>query len=81
MKLLRFGEKGQEKPGLIDTDNKIRDLSAIIPDFDNKTLAQPDLITRLQSLDINSLPLIAATPRIGSCINVSGKIMCIGYNG
>ena len=80
MKLLRFVENGQEQPGILDTKNRIRNLSAIISDFDARTLNQADLITRLHALEVDSLPLIKTSPRIGSCIEMSGKIICIGYN-
>ncbi|MEP3670641.1 MAG: ureidoglycolate lyase, partial [Roseibium sp.] len=62
MKLLRFGAPGQEKPGLLDADNRVRDLSAIVPDFSNDALL-PESIERLRGLDISTLPLVEGTPQ------------------
>ncbi|SDB16421.1 ureidoglycolate lyase [Pseudomonas sp. NFACC23-1] len=79
MKLLRYGEKGSEKPGLLDADNQIRDLSAHVPDITGQALG-PDSLTALATLDPRSLPLVAGQPRIGACVGQVGKFICIGLN-
>ena len=79
MKLLRYGPAGQEKPGLLDRDGKIRDLSAIVRDIDGATLA-PASLDRLRRLDPATLPLVAGTPRLGPCVGSVGKIVAIGLN-
>ena len=68
MKLLRYGLKGQEKPGLLDKDNHIRDLSHIIEDINPKTLSKETLL-HLSKLDPNTLPIVASNPRMGACVN------------
>lgn len=77
MKLLRYGPQGQEKPGLLDADGAIRDLSAHIPDLAGPVLAD---LTRLAGIDPLSLPLVPGTPRIGPCVAGTGKFICIGLN-
>ena len=67
MKLLRYGPAGQEKPGLLDRDGKIRDLSGAVRDIDGETLA-PASLDRLRRLDPASLPLVAGSPRLGPCV-------------
>ena len=79
MKLLRYGPPGQEKPGLLDRDGKIRDLSAIVGDIDGAALASASL-TRLRGLDPASLPLVSGTPRLGPCVGAISKIVAIGLN-
>lgn len=79
MKLLRYGEKGSEKPGLLDADNQIRDLSAHVPDIAGQALG-PDSLAALATLDPRSLPLVAGQPRIGACVGQVGKFICIGLN-
>ncbi|UQI28972.1 ureidoglycolate lyase [Pseudomonas bijieensis] len=79
MKLLRYGEKGSEKPGLLDTDNRIRDLSGHVPDIAGQALG-PDSLAALAALDPRSLPLVAGQPRIGACVGQVGKFICIGLN-
>jgi 2,4-diketo-3-deoxy-L-fuconate hydrolase len=79
MKLLRYGLKGQEKPGLLDNAGKIRDLSAIIADINPEALA-PAALDRLRKLDPASLPLVAGAPRIGTCLTQIPKIVCVGLN-
>ena len=83
MKLLRYGPAGQEKPGILDSDGKVRDLSAIVPDIAGDTLSKQG-IARLQALDVASLPLVAGTPqsdlRLGPCVAGVGKFVCIGLN-
>ncbi|MBV7434567.1 fumarylacetoacetate hydrolase family protein [Cardiobacteriaceae bacterium TAE3-ERU3] len=78
MKLLRYGNKGQEKPGLLDDDGKIRDLSAVVEDIDGATLANK--LGELQKLDVSSLPVVDGEPRLGACVGKVGKFICIGLN-
>ena len=79
MKLLRYGEKGSEKPGLLDSDNRIRDLSGHVPDIAGQVLG-PDSLAALAALDPRSLPLVTGQPRIGACVGQVGKFICIGLN-
>ena len=77
MKLVRYGSRGAEKPGLIDADGRIRDLSAHVPDIAGDVLANLD---RLQAIDPASLPLVEGNPRYGACVGQIGKFICIGLN-
>ena len=77
MKLVRYGARGTEKPGLIDAEGRIRDLSAHVPDIAGDVLANLD---RLQGIDPASLPLVAGNPRYGACVGQIGKFICIGLN-
>jgi 2-keto-4-pentenoate hydratase/2-oxohepta-3-ene-1,7-dioic acid hydratase in catechol pathway len=79
MKLLRYGLPGREKPGLLDRDGRIRDLSGIVPDIAGATLS-PEGLARLRALDPNSLPLVEGSPRLGPCVAGTAKFMCIGLN-
>jgi 2-keto-4-pentenoate hydratase/2-oxohepta-3-ene-1,7-dioic acid hydratase in catechol pathway len=79
MKLLRYGARGQEKPGLLDRDGKIRDLSGQIADLGPEQLA-PSSLERLKKLDPATLPLVSGTPRIGPCVAKVGKLPCVGLN-
>lgn len=79
MKLLRFGNSGEEKPGIIDSNGKIRDLSSVINDINGQTISQESL-GKLKKLDILSLPEVTGNPRIGPCVNDVGKFLCIGLN-
>ncbi|MBD9585485.1 fumarylacetoacetate hydrolase family protein [Pseudomonas sp. PDM03] len=79
MKLLRYGEKGSEKPGLLDADNQIRDLSAHVPDIAGLALS-PESLATLAAIDPSSLPIVAGKPRIGACVGQVGKFVCIGLN-
>ena len=79
MKLLRFGAAGAEKPGALDADGILRDLSAVVPDIAGATLL-PESLERLRQLDLTSLPAVAGTPRIGPCVGAVGKFLCIGLN-
>ena len=79
MKLLRYGPAGQEKPGLLDRDGKIRDLSGAVRDIDGKALS-PASLDRLRRLDPATLPLVSGTPRLGPCVGSVSKIVAIGLN-
>jgi len=79
MKLLRYGPRGQEKPGLLDRDGKIRDLSGTISDVTPAVLA-PAALDRLRRLDPAKLPLVSGTPRIGPCVAQVSKLVCVGLN-
>jgi 2-keto-4-pentenoate hydratase/2-oxohepta-3-ene-1,7-dioic acid hydratase in catechol pathway len=79
MKLLRYGPRGQEKPGLLDRAGQIRDLSGVVRDIDGAALAPAEL-TRLRSLDPAGLPLISGSPRLGPCVGDTSKIVAIGLN-
>ncbi|WP_448554448.1 fumarylacetoacetate hydrolase family protein [Thalassotalea montiporae] len=79
MKLLRFGAKGAEKPGILDANGNIRDLSSAVTDIDGQTLSHESL-SRLNAIDINSLPIVDGQTRLGACVNNVGKFICIGLN-
>ncbi len=79
MKLIRYGEPNQERPGLLDNFGKLRDLSQVIPDLTGEHLL-PDSIQRLRELDVNGLPEVNGNPRIGPCVSQIGKFICIGLN-
>ena len=79
MKLLRFGEAGAEKPGLLDSDGNIRDLSGHVDDLGGTNIS-PDALAKLAKIDVNSLPLVDGSPRFGPCVAGTGKFMCIGLN-
>ena len=79
MKLVRYGAAGAEKPGLLDPEGRIRDLSGQIPDIDGAALSD-EALARLRALDPGSLPLVEGSPRLGPCVGQIGKFMCIGLN-
>ncbi|RCK41084.1 fumarylacetoacetate hydrolase family protein [Thalassospira xiamenensis] len=79
MKLLRFGAAGAEKPGLLDPDGVIRDLSAVIEDFNPDTISDA-IFTKIAALDPKNLPAVSGNPRIGACVAKPGKFICIGLN-
>ena len=79
MKLLRFGVGGAEKPGIVDPDGAIRDLSGVVRDIDGSALL-PDALARLGALDLTALPVVESSPRIGPCVASVGKFICIGLN-
>src|SRR6266478_3337637 len=78
MKLLRYGPPGQEKPGLLDRDGKIRDLSTV-RDIDGESLS-PASLDRPRRLDPATLPLVAGSPRLGPCVGHVSKVVAIGLN-
>ncbi|MCV4273922.1 ureidoglycolate lyase [Pseudomonas capsici] len=79
MKLLRYGEKGSESPGLLDANNQIRDLGAHVADIAGDVLS-PAGLAALAAIDPASLPLVPGKPRIGPCVGQVGKFICIGLN-
>ncbi len=79
MKLLRYGEPGRERPGLLDASGQIRDLGGEVEDLVPETLDEGSL-ARLRSLDPRDLPLVDGEPRIGPCVARPGKFLCIGLN-
>ena len=79
MKLLRVGQKGSEKPAVLDKDGKIRDISSHVKDL-NPDHLNFETISKLQNADLSSLPELSASDRIGSCITNPGKFVAIGLN-
>lgn len=78
MKLLRYGVKGQEKPGILDPQGQIRDLSSVIQDINGQVIATE--LDKIRNLDLSSLPLVAEDVRLGACVGNIGKFICIGLN-
>ncbi|MDC0200359.1 fumarylacetoacetate hydrolase family protein [Candidatus Pelagibacter sp.] len=79
MKLLRVGEKGKEKPATLDKNSKIRDLSSHIKDFNSDNL-KLEKVSKLKNINLDTLPEIKSSERIGACINKPGKFVAIGLN-
>jgi 2-keto-4-pentenoate hydratase/2-oxohepta-3-ene-1,7-dioic acid hydratase in catechol pathway len=79
MKLVRFGPAGKEKPGLVDADGKLRDLSRKVKDIDAAALA-PAKLKELAKLDPKKLPLVKGKPRLGACVAMPSKFVAIGLN-
>ena len=79
MKLLREGEKGKEKPAILDTDGKIRDISSHINDLNPENL-NFETMSKIQSADTSNLPELSSNQRVGSCITSPGKFVAIGLN-
>src|ERR1043166_5877321 len=79
MKLLRYGPVGNEKPGLLDSDGGLRELSGVVHDIAGETLS-PQSLARLARLDPKSLPPVTGAPRLGPCVGNIGKFICIGLN-
>ncbi|WP_368565177.1 fumarylacetoacetate hydrolase family protein [Pseudoxanthomonas sp. UTMC 1351] len=79
MKLLRYGESGREKPGLLDSQGKIRDLSGVVNDIAGYALSA-DGLAKLRVLDPASLPEVPGTPRLGPPVGQVGKFICVGLN-
>src|SRR4030095_11892209 len=79
MKLVRYGPAGREKPGLIDADGKLRDLSKKVKDIDAASLAPAEL-AKLKKLDTKKLPLVKGKPRLGRCVATPSKFVAIGLN-
>jgi len=79
MRLVRFGPRGSEKPGLIDTQGILRDLSSVVSDIHGPTLS-PESLARLRALDTSSLPAMPADTRLGPCVGQVPNVVCIGLN-
>ncbi|SDR29727.1 fumarylacetoacetate hydrolase family protein [Pseudovibrio sp. Tun.PSC04-5.I4] len=79
MKLLRYGDLNAEKPGILDADGNIRDLSGVVGDIAHDTLGD-EALAKIAALDLSSLPLVEGNPRIGACVGNVGKFICIGLN-
>jgi 2-keto-4-pentenoate hydratase/2-oxohepta-3-ene-1,7-dioic acid hydratase in catechol pathway len=79
MKLLRYGEPGQEKPGILDGDGKIRDLSGVVQDLSGAALGRESL-SRIKALDLKTLPLVEGSPRLGAPVGLVPKFLGIGLN-
>ncbi|WP_163934095.1 fumarylacetoacetate hydrolase family protein [Paraferrimonas sp. SM1919] len=79
MKLLRFGPQGQEKPGILDAQGQIRDLSGIVSDINGAALSDA-MLAKLKALDLTTLPVVEGDVRYGSCVTNVGKFICIGLN-
>ena len=83
MKLLRHGPRGQERPGVLDAEGRVRDLSAVVPDIAGDVLTAAGL-ARLRGLDLATLPVVDGAPqaglRLGPCVGAVGKFICIGLN-
>jgi 2,4-diketo-3-deoxy-L-fuconate hydrolase len=79
MKLLRYGNKGVERPGVLDSEGRIRDLSGVVEDIHGAVFA-PETMKKLRGLKLEALPLVEGNPRLGPCIGAVGKFICIGLN-
>ena len=79
MKLLRYGKLGKEKPGVLDSEGRIRDLSAHISDISGETIS-PKSLAKLRKIKIDTLPIVRGKPRIGACVTGSQKFVAIGLN-
>jgi 2-keto-4-pentenoate hydratase/2-oxohepta-3-ene-1,7-dioic acid hydratase in catechol pathway len=79
MKLLRYGAPGQEQPGILDADGKIRSLAGVVDDINPATLDAAAL-SAIAGQDVSALPVVAGDPRIGPCVGQVGKLVCIGLN-
>src|SRR5215469_66728 len=77
MKFVRFGKPGKERPGLIDGDGKIRDLTDIVPDISGESLG-PRTLAKLRKIKPHSLPLANSRSRIGSCVGQLGNVIAVG---
>ena len=78
MKLVRYGVKGAEKPGIVDVTGRIRDLSAVVTDINGQVLAHE--LDKIRALDLETLPLVEEGVRYGACVGNIGKFICIGLN-
>ena len=79
MKLLRYGPLGHEKPGLLDREGFIRDLTDVVPDIAGSTLL-PEGLAAIAEVDPATLPIVQGDPRYGACVGAVGKFVCIGLN-
>ena len=79
MKLLRYGNVGDERPAIVDAEGKLRDLSRVVGDIAGVALA-PESLEKLRKINPKDLPLVAGSPRTGACVGGVGKFICIGLN-
>jgi 2-keto-4-pentenoate hydratase/2-oxohepta-3-ene-1,7-dioic acid hydratase in catechol pathway len=79
MKLVRYGPPGREKPGILDAQGRIRDLSGVVPDLAGETLS-PKGLARIRKQSIEKLPLVRGKPRLGPCVAGVGNFIAIGLN-
>lgn len=79
MKLVRFGSPGQEKPGILDSQGKVRDLSSIVGDIAGDVLSD-EALTKLRDVEVTTLPEVLGDTRLGPCVGRVGKFICIGLN-
>ncbi|MEO7499266.1 MAG: fumarylacetoacetate hydrolase family protein, partial [Casimicrobiaceae bacterium] len=79
MKLVRYGPPGKEKPGLVDADGKLRDLSRKVKDWNGATLAPAEL-AKIRKLDPKKLAPVKGKPRLGPCVATPSKFVAIGLN-
>ncbi len=79
MKLVRYGPRGQEKPGMLDAAGRLRDLSAQVADIAGPALS-PEGLAALRALEPETLPRVEGEPRLGPCVGAVGKFLCIGLN-
>ncbi len=79
MKLLRYGKLGKEKPGILDSEGRIRHLSAHVSDINGETIS-PKSLAKLRKIKIETLPIVRGKPRIGACVYGSQKFVAIGLN-
>jgi 2,4-diketo-3-deoxy-L-fuconate hydrolase len=79
MRLVRYGDAGREKPGLLDAQGAIRDLSGVVKDIDGGALS-PEGLAKLRGLNIDSLPKISGSPRLGPPVANVAKLIAIGLN-
>jgi 2-keto-4-pentenoate hydratase/2-oxohepta-3-ene-1,7-dioic acid hydratase in catechol pathway len=79
MKLIRFGEVGHEKPGLLDANGNRKDLSSLFSDWD-RPFFQKEGLAKLEKLDVNAFPTVSESARWASCVARPGKVICVGLN-
>ncbi len=79
MKLLRYGPKGKEKPGILDEKGKIRSLAKVVKDIDGEAIS-PAGLAKLRKLNISKLPLVKGRPRMGACVTGTRNFVAIGLN-
>jgi 2-keto-4-pentenoate hydratase/2-oxohepta-3-ene-1,7-dioic acid hydratase in catechol pathway len=79
MKLVRFGQAGREKPGILDAQGQIRDLSGVVPDIDGTALS-PEGLDKIRKADVANLPTVSQGERIGACVGKVGNFIAIGLN-
>ena len=79
MKLVRFGSHGNERPGIVDEDGRVRDLSSIVDDIGATNLA-PQGLQAIAAVDLHTLPIVGESERLGPCVGGVGKFICIGLN-